>query len=131
MQRFQVGGLAAKDGHQFIGRAHVFEGVEREDFDVFDVFYAGIGIFIQQTFQYLACLFAVFGKVVAFLHIFSAFATGQRWLVKGDMADQVECIKILAHLVSQGYQQYAMLFQFLQKGGLAFGLAPALQKFIE
>lgn len=92
MQCSDVGGLTPKGRHQLACGPHFFEWVEREDFNVFDVFYAGIGVFFQEAFQHLACLFAVFGKVVTLLHILGALASSQWRLVKSDVADQVESV---------------------------------------
>ena len=72
----QIGRLAAEGRHQLAGRAHVFERVQREDFNVFDIFYAGVGVFFQQRLQYLARLLAVFGKLVAFFYLVSTLAAG-------------------------------------------------------
>jgi hypothetical protein len=41
----------------------------------------------------------VLGKVIAFLDLVGTLLAGQRWLIKGDVADQVEGIKRLTESV--------------------------------
>ena len=71
------------------------------------------------------------GEDVALLHAAGAFAAGKRRLVVGDVQQQVEGVEVFANLVGQGFEQYALRFQFLQQGGLAVGLLPGLQELVE
>jgi hypothetical protein len=63
---------------------------------------------------------AVFGEHVALLDVVGAFAAGERRLVEGDVADQVEGVEVLADLLGNGSSS-SLLGQFLDDGLLALG----------
>jgi hypothetical protein len=72
----EIGRLAAKGANQFLRCAELAEGVEGEDFNVFDVGNAGVGVFFKQNSQDALGLFAVFGEDVTLLDLIGALAAG-------------------------------------------------------
>ncbi len=74
---------------------------------------------------------AVFGEVVALLDLVGAFFAGQRRLVAGDVADQVEVAVVPADFLREVFQHDAVFFQFLDNGLLLLGAVPALQEIVQ
>ena len=64
--------------------------------------HAVVRIFVEQGGDDLAGEVAVFGEVVALLHLLGALLAGERLLLVGDVADQVEGIEGRADLLIQG-----------------------------
>lgn len=79
--------FVAKGFDEFDWGAHLFEGVQGEDIDVFHILYTGVSIFFDQGIEYFSGLLAKFDEVVALSYIFSAFAPCEWRLPKGDMAN--------------------------------------------
>ena len=84
---------------QLEGRAHRVEGRDFQHLHIVqpadDAFVLVLG---EQRFQHGAGLGAVLCEDVSFLDVVGAFAARQRWLVEGDVADEVEGVEIFAHL---------------------------------
>ena len=59
--------------------------------------YALVLIFVQQGFEHGAGLRAVLGEHIALAHVGHAVAAGERWLVEGNVADEVEGVQLLAN----------------------------------
>ena len=76
-------------------------------------------------------LVAVLGEDVALAHILDTLAPGERRLVEGHMADQIERVEVLAHFLSQRIEQQAFVLQFLDDRLLALGAVPLREKVIE
>ena len=74
---------------------------------------------------------AVFREHVALLDVLGALAAGQRLLVEGDVADQVEGVEVLAQFLGDGIERQALGFQFLDDRLLALRRLPALQEIVE
>src|SRR5262249_44588592 len=56
--------------------------------------HAVVLIFVQQGFKHGTGLRAVLGEHIALAHIGHAVTAGERWLVEGDVADEVEGVHI-------------------------------------
>ena len=78
-----------------------------------------------------AGLLAVPGEVVALLDLVGPLFAGERRLVIGDMADQVEVAVVLADLFGEILQDDAVLFQYSRMACFFVGVVPAPQKFIQ
>ena len=89
-----------------------------------------VGEFVEQGFKYGAGLLAVFAKNIALLDVVGPLATGEWFLIEGDVGNQVKNIQFTAvgNRLLQDFQRYAMLGQFFQYGLLAFGAVPAAQE---
>ena len=74
---------------------------------------------------------AVLGEDIALADVVGALAAGERRLVEGDVADQVEGVEVLAHFLGQRVERQALGFQFLDDGLLALGAVPALEEVVE
>lgn len=127
----QVSLLATESRYQCAGRAEVLERVEREDLDILDVFDAGVALLFQQALQYAPRLLAIAGEVVVLHDQVGALCAGERRLLEGDVADQVEGGVILADFLDQRLQQHAVFLHFLENGDLALGRSTAAQEFVQ
>jgi hypothetical protein len=76
-------------------------------------------------------LFAVFGEDVALADILRSLAAGEGWPVEGHVADEVEGIEVLSHLLGQRIKKQAFILQFFDDGLLALGSVPASEELIE
>jgi len=95
-------GAAAELSDELQWRAHITEG---RDFQHPDVVEAGYDPFIlilgEQGFEHGAGLRAVLGEHVALFHVVGPVAPGERRLVEGDVADQVEGVEVFADFLQQ------------------------------
>src|SRR5689334_4018865 len=93
-----------------------------------------IGVFIQQSFQYLPGGVAILGKIVALLDVLSTFATRERRLIEGDVADQIKSIYLFAefflNFLCQWLPHNTLHSQFINNSLLAFCRAPPTDKLI-
>ena len=85
----------------------------------------------SRAFQHSPGLLAVFGEVVAFLDLVGPLLAGERRLVVGDVADQVEVAVVLADFLGQVGQDDAVFFQLLDDGLLFLGAVPAAEEVIQ
>ena len=90
-----------------------------------------LAYFCQQRIEHGAGLRAVFREHVALADVLGALAAGQRRLVEGDVADEVEGVEVLAHFLGERIERQALGFQFLDDGLLALGRLPALEEIVE
>ena len=99
--------------------------VEWGDFQNFDVIETGDNAFVlilgEQSFKHGTGLRAVFGEDIALFDVVGAFAAGQRRLVEGNVANQVEGIEVFADLFQQRLQKQPFFRQFFNDGFLALG----------
>ena len=126
-----VGRLAAEGAHYFMRGAEAPDGVQRDDSRVLQVEQAGIGILVEEAVEDLPREVAVFRKVVTLTHVFSALAAGERFLIVGDMTDQVERVEGRADLILQSGKDDPVTFQFFDDGALLVGSFPGFQENIE
>ena len=54
-------------------------------------------IFVQQGFEHSTGLRAILGEHSALAHVGHALAAGERWLIKGDVADEVKGVQLFAN----------------------------------
>ncbi len=93
--------------------------------------HAFVVILVEQRLQHGAGRLAVFGEVLR-LRTFSARSSpGQRRLVEGDVADQVEGVEVLADLCGQILQEHAVLCEFVDDGLLPLGALPPAEEVVE
>ena len=79
-------------------RTHAREGGDLQQTRVIETGdHTVVLIFVQQGFEHDTGLRAVLGEHIALAHVSHAVAAGERWLIKGDVADEVEGIQILAN----------------------------------
>ena len=64
---------------------------------------------------------AVLREHVALADVLGPLAAGERRLVEGDVADEVERIEVLAHFLGERIERQALGFQFLDDRLLALG----------
>jgi hypothetical protein len=72
------------------------------------------------------CLLAVRGKIIPLLDIVSAFPPSQRWLIEGDMTDQIEWGEVLSDFFRQFVQHHALFLKFGNDRQLLSGPRPFL-----
>ena len=99
-------------------------GVERrnlQDVRIVEVGDAFVLVFLEQGFEHGAGLRAVLGEDIALADVVGALAAGERRLVEGHVADQVEGVEVLAHFLGQRVEQQTFALQFLDDGLLALG----------
>src|SRR5215475_768372 len=76
-------------------RTHAGEGGDLQQARVSETGdYAVVLIFVQQGFEHGTGLWAVLGEHIALAHVGHAVTAGERWLVKGDVADEVKGVQI-------------------------------------
>ena len=88
-------------------------------------------VFLQQGFEHGAGLRAVLGEDVALADVVGPLAAGERRLVEGDVADEVEGIEVLADFLGERVERQAFGFQFLDDGLLALGGVPAFEEIVQ
>ena len=105
--------------------------VERRDFQNPGVIEAGDDAFVlilgEQGFEHGAGLRAVFGEHVALAHVVGTLTAGERRLVEGDVADEVEGVEVLADFFQQRVEQQPFFGQFFDDGFFTLGGFPAAQ----
>jgi hypothetical protein len=100
--------LAAKGPHQFHHTPHGSKGRDAQHIRIIEVQNALIRVFLKQRIQHGTRLRAVFREDVALAHILGPLAPGQWLAVKGDVADQVEGVQVLAKLIGNGVKRQAL-----------------------
>ena len=93
--------------------------------------HAFVLILLQQGFQHGAGLRAVLGEDIALADVVGPLAAGERRLVEGHMADEVEGIEVLADFLEQRFEQQPFVGQFFDDGLLALGGFPAAEEIVE
>ena len=76
-------------------------------------------------------LLAVLAEDVALLHVVGALLAGERRLVEGDVADEVEGVVVAADLFGQLVEEHALGVQLLDDGLLLVGGVPACEEVVE
>lgn len=74
---------------------------------------------------------SVFREDVALFDVVCALAAGERPFVKGDMADKVEGIEVVAEFLGDWVERQSLGLQFLDDRLLALGGLPAFQEIVE
>ncbi len=109
-------------------------GVKRGDLQdarIVKVSDAFVLVFLEQGFEHGAGLLAVLGEDIALADILRPLTPGERRLVEGHVADEVEGVEVLAHFLGQRIEQQAFILQFFDDGLLALGSVPASEELIE
>ncbi len=114
-----------------IGVPMASNGSDLQDARIVEVGDAFVLVFLEQGFEHGAGLLAVLGEDVALADILGPLAPGERRLVEGHVADQVEGVEVLAHFLGQRIEQQAFVLQFLDDGLLALGAVPASEEIVE
>ena len=70
-------------------------------------------------------------KTSRFLTLLGALAPGERRLVEGDVADEIEGVVVAAHLFRQLVEKHALARQFFDDGLLALGVVPRAEERVE
>jgi hypothetical protein len=86
---------------------------------------------VQKGFQDSANIVTIFGEYIPLLNPVNTFATRQGWLVKGDMADEIEGVQIVSQLVRKLVKKYSTICQLLYDGVLAVGGVPLREECIQ
>ena len=85
----------------------------------------------EQRIEHGAGLRPILGEHVALPDVLGPLAPGERRLVEGDVADEVEGVEVLAHFLGERVERQALGFQFLDDRLLALGRLPALEEIVE
>ena len=107
------------------------EGRDLQHVGVVEIEHALVGVFGQQRIEHGAGLRPVFREHVALLDVLGPLAAGERLLVEGDVADEVEGIEVLAQFLGDGIERQALGLQFLDDRLLALRRLPALEEIVE
>ena len=70
-------------------------------------------------------------KTLRLLHVVGAFAAGERRLIEGDVADEIEGVVVAADLLGQFVEEDALARKFVDDGLLAVGVVPGVQEGVE
>ena len=106
-------------------------GANLKDPRIVEVDDAFVLVFLQQGFEHGAGLRAVLGEDIALADVLGALAAGERRLVEGDVADQVEGSRSLPTSSASGSSSKPSLVQFFDDGLLALGGVPAREEIVE
>jgi hypothetical protein len=88
-------GASAEVSDELRHSTHAGEGGNLQEARIIEAGdYAVVLIFVQQGFEYGAGLRAVLGEHIALAHVGHAIAAGERWLVEGDVADEIEGVQL-------------------------------------
>ena len=109
----------------------VGERIDLEDVQRLDALDAAVGVLVEQRVEDGAGLLAVLGEDVALAHVVGALPAGERRLVEGDVADEVEGVVVPADLLGQLVEEDALLGQLLDDGLLAVSLVPGVEERVE
>jgi hypothetical protein len=113
------------------GCAHAVERRDAQDLRILQVEDALILVFVEQRVEHGASLLAVPREHVALADVVGPLAAGERRLVEGDMADQIERVEVLADLLGQRVEDRALVRELVDDRLLALRGLPALQEDIE
>src|SRR5690606_984950 len=127
----EVAGFAAEEFHDLDGGAEAGERIDLEDVERLDAAQAAVGVFLEEGFEHGAGLVAVVGEDVAFFHAVGALAAGERRLVVGDVADEVEGVEVGADLRGEFVEEDALGGELLDDGELAVGVVPRGEEGVE
>jgi hypothetical protein len=100
----------------FDGRAEASEGIDFEYLHRLDGLDAAVSVFGEKGFENGASLLAILAKDVALLHVVGAFLAGERWLVVGDVTDEIEGIVVAPDLIGQFIEEESLGGQFFDEG---------------
>ena len=122
---------SAEGLEKFDRSTHGVKGGDLQNTRVVKVGDAFILVFLEQGFEHGAGLLAVLGEDVALADILRPLAPGERRLVEGHVADEIEGVEVLAHFLGQRIEQQAFVLQFFDDGLLALGSVPASEELVE
>ena len=92
-----------------------------QDLRVLEVEHALVLVLLQERVEHGPGLLAVLREHVALAHVLGALAAGERRLVEGDVADQVEGVEVLADLLGQRVEDQALVLELVDDRLLALG----------
>ena len=92
-------------------RAHRVERRNLKNARVVEVDDALVLVLLQQRFEHGAGLRAVLGEDVALADVVGALAAGERRLVEGDVADEVEGVEVLADFLGERVERQPFVRQ--------------------
>ncbi len=93
---------------------------------------AFVGVLVEQRLEDARAFVAVLGEVVALAHVVGALTAGERRLIEGDVADEVEGVEsCLTYVLGERLEEDALLVELVDDRLLAVGWPPALQEVVE
>ena len=87
--------------------------------------------FCEQGIEDGAGLVAIVAEDVALLHLVGPFLAGQRRLVEGDVADEIEGVVVAADLLGELVEEHALGGQLLDDDLLLVGVVPGGEEVVE
>lgn len=111
--------------------AHRGEGRDLQHIGIVEIEHALVAILVQQRIEHGAGLRPVFGEHVTLLDVLGPLTAGKRLPIKGDVADQIERVEVLAEFIGDGIERQALGLQFLDNRLLALGGFPAPEEIVE
>ena len=86
---------SAEDLDQLNRRAELGKGWDAQNGDIVEVEHTLVGVLGQQRVEHSAGLVSVLVEHIALLDVVGPLTPGQRLGIEGDMADEVEGVKVL------------------------------------
>ena len=74
---------------------------------------------------------AILGEGIALTDVFGAVVSSERWLVEGDVADQIEGIEVFADFFGERIKMESFFGEFVDDGLLALGVVPSGEEVFE
>ena len=131
MDRFLVFGLSTESANDLDRGPQLVERVEPDDFGIFQIKGALIGIFFEEALEDLAGKAFVAAEDIALPNGIGAFLAGKRGLVVGDMANEVEGIEGGADFLLESGEEHAPGLELLDDGLFAVGMGPVGEEIIK
>src|SRR4030067_2081717 len=87
---------------------HGIKGGDLQDTGVVEAGNAFVLVFLEQGFEQRAALLAVFGEDIALANILRPLTPGERRLVEGNVANEVERVEVLTHFLRPWIKEQAL-----------------------
>ena len=117
--------FTSEELNNFNGSAEATQGIDFEDSIDSTLWMPLSAYFSSRALRTARGLLTIFAKDVAFLHAVGAFLPGERWLVVGNVTNEVEGVVGTPHLFGQLVEKEALNGQFIDQGLLLIGSIPA------
>src|SRR5688572_30637115 len=95
-------------------RTHGIEWLDQKNSRIVEISNSFILVHLKEFLEHCSGLRTIFRKNVSFANILSTFPPGQRWLVEGDIANQIERIQISHTVPRECIQNDALRFELLE-----------------
>lgn len=120
--------LTSEEIDYFNRSAEAGQRVNLQNVERFNASESAVGVFFEQSVKHGAGLATVLCKDVALLHIFGPLTPGQRRLVKGNMADQIEGVVVATYLLGKFIEENPLTGKLFNNGLFTLGTVPGVEE---